>query len=61
MFYQHLIAVPIDMNVPKVPPPCNITFPTLDINSLPRSPILKKKVKTMHDVRIPFYSSPTWS
>lgn len=33
----------MDIKVPKVPPDCNITFPTLFISSLPRRPYLKKK------------------
>ena len=39
---QHRIPVPIAMNVPNVPPPCTITFPTLLINSLPLKPNRKQ-------------------
>lgn len=42
---QHLNPVPIAMNVPKVPPPCIITLPTLFTNSRPLSPYLKYKIK----------------
>lgn len=37
------MPVPIAMNVPKVPPPWSITFPTLFTNSLPLNPYLKNK------------------
>lgn len=45
IFYhiQHLMPVPIAINVPKVPPPWSIIFPTLFTNSLPRSPYLMKQ------------------
>lgn len=39
--FQHLIAVPMDMNVPNVPPPCSITLPTLWISSRPLRPYLR--------------------
>lgn len=39
--FQHRIPVPIAINVPNVPPPWIITFPTLLISSRPRRPYLK--------------------
>lgn len=38
--HQHRIPVPMAINVPNVPPPCNITLPTLLISSRPLSPYL---------------------
>ena len=35
------MAVPMDMNVPKVPPPWTITLPTVCISSPPLRPILR--------------------
>lgn len=47
---QHRIPVPMAMNVPNVPPPWIITFPTLLISSRPRKPYLfewREKLKTL--------------
>lgn len=38
---QHRIAVPTDINTPKVPPPCNMDFPTRPMSSLPLKPALQ--------------------
>lgn len=49
VFYQHRIPVPIAINVPNVPPPCTIVFPTVLTNSSPRIPYLKREGEKMLD------------
>lgn len=43
--YQHLKPDPMAKKVPKEPPPCSMTLPTVFTNSFPRKPPLKTKKK----------------
>jgi len=43
--HQQRIPVPIAINVPNVPPPCIIAFPTVFTSSRPRKPYLHRPHK----------------
>lgn len=57
MHPQHLMPAPMDIKVPKVPPDCSITFPTLFMSSRPRNPYLWKEGVVWRKADVPWWRS----